>query len=130
MNGSKVELEQVFVNLINNAIQAMKGRGRLTVKSRSEAAFAVVTIQDTGSGIKKEHINQVFIPFFTTKDPGKGTGLGLNIVHTIITNHGGNIRVESEEGKGSTFIVKLPLAEKQSRIRRKIRPGKVGRSIR
>ncbi len=110
VNGSKVELEQVFVNLITNAIQAMKGRGRVMVKSRNEDGFAVVTIQDTGSGIKKEHIKQLFTPFFTTKDPGEGTGLGLNIVHTIVAKYGGSIRVESEEGKGSTFIVKLPLA--------------------
>ncbi len=111
VNGSKVEIEQVFVNLINNAIHAMKGRGRLLVKSRNEAGVAVVTIQDSGSGIKKEHLKQLFTPFFTTKDPGKGTGLGLNIVHTIITNHGGSISVKSEENQGSTFIVKFPLAD-------------------
>ncbi|MFQ5588858.1 MAG: sensor histidine kinase [Nitrospiria bacterium] len=111
VRGNTVEIEQVFVNLINNAVQAMDGRGRLFVKSRSEGGAVVVTIQDTGTGMKEEHLKQLFTPFFTTKDPGKGTGLGLNIVHKIITNHGGSIHVESEEGQGTTFIVELPSAD-------------------
>ncbi len=109
--GNIGEIEQVFVNLINNAVQAMKGKGRLLVKTRQEGDSAVVTFQDTGSGMKKEHLKELFTPFFTTKDPGEGTGLGLNVVHNIITNHGGNISVESEEGQGATFIVRFPSTE-------------------
>jgi two-component system NtrC family sensor kinase len=104
------EIQQVFTNLMMNAAQAMKGKGLLYVKSQYEEGSVVVTLRDTGPGIKKEHLNKLFTPFFTTKDPGKGTGLGLSILHKIITNHGGSISVESEEGKGATFIVSFPKA--------------------
>jgi len=111
VRGNAGEIQQVFINLMSNAVQAMNGKGRLFVKSRHEDSSVVVTIRDTGTGIKKEHLNQLFAPFFTTKDPGKGTGLGLNIVHKIITNHGGSMSVESEEGQGAAFIVRLPAYE-------------------
>ncbi len=114
VRGNAREIQQVFVNLINNAVQAMNGKGRLFVTSRYEDNSLVVTVRDTGTGIKKEHLSQLFTPFFTTKDPGKGTGLGLNIVHKIITNHGGSINVESEEGHGAAFIVRLPPAYESS----------------
>lgn len=108
ISGNAGEIQQVFVNLLNNAVEAMEGSGRLFVTSRSEGSSVVITIRDTGPGIKKEHLNKLFTPFFTTRDPGKGTGLGLNIVHKIITNHGGSISVESEESKGTSFIVRFP----------------------
>ncbi|MGH7273882.1 MAG: ATP-binding protein [Nitrospiria bacterium] len=111
VRGNAGEIQQVFVNLMSNAVQAMNGKGRLFVTSRHEDGTVVVTVRDTGAGIKKEHLNQLFTPFFTTKDPGKGTGLGLNIVHKIITNHGGSISVESEEGQGAAFFVRLPAYE-------------------
>ncbi len=111
ISGNAGEIEQVFVNLLNNAVEAMEGSGRLFVTSRCEDGSVVITIKDTGPGIKKENLNKLFTPFFTTKDPGKGTGLGLNIVHKIITNHGGSISVESEEGKGTAFIVRFPTAQ-------------------
>ena len=111
ISGNAGEIEQVFVNLLNNAVEAMEGSGRLFVKSRVEDGSVVITIKDTGPGIKKENLNKLFTPFFTTKDPGKGTGLGLNIVHKIITNHRGSISVESEEGKGTAFIVRFPTAQ-------------------
>jgi len=110
ISGNAGEIEQVFVNLLNNAVEAMEGNGRLFVTSRYESGSVVITIKDTGPGIKKENLNKLFTPFFTTKDPGKGTGLGLNIVHKIITNHRGSISVESEEGKGTAFIVRFPTA--------------------
>jgi signal transduction histidine kinase len=110
ISGNAGEIEQVFVNLLNNAVEAMQGTGRLSVATRHEDGSVVVTIKDTGPGIEKEHLNKLFTPFFTTKDPGKGTGLGLNIVHKIITNHRGSISVESEEGKGTAFIVRFPTA--------------------
>ena len=111
ISGNAGEIEQVFVNLLNNAVEAMEGSGRLFVTSRHEDGSVVITIKDTGPGIKKENLNKLFTPFFTTKDPGKGTGLGLNIVHKIITNHRGSISVESEEGKGTAFIVRFPTAQ-------------------
>ena len=109
--GNSREIQQVLTNLMRNAAQAMNGKGRLYVKTWHEDDSVVISIRDTGPGIKKENLNKLFTPFFTTKDPGKGTGLGLNIVHKIITNHGGTINVESEEGKGCTFIMRLPKAE-------------------
>lgn len=129
VDGNTVEVEQVFVNLINNAIQAMNGRGRLVVRSRDVDGTAVVTIQDTGSGMKEEHLKQLFTPFFTTKNPGKGTGLVLNVVQKIITNHGGSISVESEEGHGATFIVKFPSADNTAGQGRKSGPRKIGKSV-
>lgn len=131
VNGNAVEFEQVFVNLINNAVQAMNGRGRLLIKSRHENGAAVITIQDSGPGMKEEHLKQLFTPFFTTKDPGEGTGLGLNIVLKIITNHGGSISVESEEGQGATFIVKFPSADNTTGAgeRGKNGQGKTGKSV-
>jgi signal transduction histidine kinase len=111
VSGNAGEIQQVFVNLLNNAVEAMGGIGRLSVMSRYEDGSVVVTVRDTGPGIKKEHLNKLFTPFFTTKDPGRGTGLGLNIVHKIIMNHGGSISVESEEGKGTAIIVRFPTAQ-------------------
>jgi len=114
ISGNAGEIEQVFVNLLNNAVEAMEGSGHLFVTSRCEDGAVVVTIKDTGPGIKKDHLGKLFTPFFTTKDPGKGTGLGLNIVHKIIMNHGGSISVESEEGKGTAFIVRFPTVQESS----------------
>ena len=108
ISGSGREMQQVFINLMSNAVQAMKGSGRLSISSRLESESVVVTIRDTGPGIKKEHLNKLFTPFFTTKDPGAGTGLGLNIVHKIIKNHGGTITVKSREDEGAAFIMRFP----------------------
>ena len=129
VRGNAGEIQQVFVNLMSNAVQAMNGKGRLFVTSRYEDDSVVVTIRDTGAGIKKEHLNQLFMPFFTTKDPGQGTGLGLNIVHKIITNHGGSIHVESKEGQGAAFIVRLPPAYASSQGEEGRRPMEVERAV-
>jgi two-component system NtrC family sensor kinase len=104
------QLIQVFVNLVKNSIDAMPGGGRLTVTTRLRDGRAAVAVRDTGLGMSPEHIERVFMPFFTTKDPGKGTGLGLSVSYTIIHNFGGDFYVESTLGKGSTFTVELPLA--------------------
>ncbi len=104
------QLVQVFVNLVKNAIDAMPGGGRLTVATKLRDGRAAVAIRDTGCGMPPEHIERVFMPFFTTKEPGKGTGLGLSVSYTIIRNFGGDFYVESAPGKGSTFTVELPLA--------------------
>ena len=102
------ELFQVFVNLMTNAIQAMEGRGTLTLSSCCENGVGKISIADTGSGIPTENLEKIFDPFFTTKPPGQGTGLGLHNVRAIIKKYGGELRVVSEVGKGTTFTIELP----------------------
>lgn len=103
------ELNQVWTNLIDNAISAMNGRGTLTVRTYREKECAAIEIGDTGPGVPAEIRNRIFEPFFTTKPVGEGTGLGLDISFRIVVNkHGGDIRVESEPGD-TRFIVRLPL---------------------
>jgi PAS domain S-box-containing protein len=106
----KAELDQVFVNLISNAVQAMNGKGHLILSTLCEGEYLVITIRDTGCGIPKPVLSRIFDPFFTTKDPGKGTGLGLSIVYRIVTKYGGTIWAESEEGQGTAFHIRFPLA--------------------
>jgi two-component system, NtrC family, sensor kinase len=108
------QLEQVFINIIHNAIQAMEERGILRVSMvRSDVGYnentAVVAFQDSGVGIPPENLSRIFDPFFTTKPEGQGTGLGLSVSYGIISNHNGHIQVESNEGKGSTFTIILPI---------------------
>jgi two-component system NtrC family sensor kinase len=104
------QLVQVFVNLVKNAVDAMPGGGRLTVTTTLRENRAAVSFRDTGCGMPPEHLERVFMPFFTTKEPGKGTGLGLSVSYTIIRGFGGDFYVDSAPGKGSTFTVELPLA--------------------
>ena len=105
------QIQQVLLNLIYNAIEAMSIKGNLTITA-SEAnetkAFIEVAISDTGCGISEKDIEHIFEPFFTTKEEGKGVGLGLSVVYGIIARHNGSITVESEPGKGSTFTIRLP----------------------
>jgi len=103
------EIQQIFVNIIQNAVQAMQGKGRLSIASVQSNSNIVVTIQDTGPGIPREFLSKVFDPFFTTKSQGEGTGLGLNIVHRIVENYGGRIQVESQVGAGATFTISFPV---------------------
>ncbi len=105
--GNESKLYQVFTNLLVNAIQAIEGKGEIRISTRRYKNKVHVKITDTGNGIPQEHLNKIFDPFFTTKDPGKGTGLGLSIVFNIIEEHEGEIRYESEVGKGTTVAVKL-----------------------
>jgi len=107
------QLNQVLVNLVVNAIQAMPDGGRLTVRTSVGEHYASLVTEDTGIGMSDEVKEQVFIPFFTTKDVGEGTGLGLAVVHGILTSHGGSVRVDSEVGRGSRFEIRLPLARSQ-----------------
>jgi len=104
------EINQVWTNLIHNALQAMDRHGILTIGLRQEAGYALVSIGDTGCGIPPELQERIFDPFFTTKPAGEGTGLGLEIVRKIVEKHGGRIAIESEVGRGSTFTVSLPIA--------------------
>lgn len=108
--GSANQLQQVFLNLITNACHAMPKGGTLTVKTelRPDRAHVLVHICDTGVGIPKGNLGKIFDPFFTTKEPGKGTGLGLSVSYRIVKEHKGNILVDTEVGKGTTFTVALP----------------------
>ncbi len=103
------QLNQVFLNLLVNAAQAMDKPGTITVKTWSEPDWVCVAVSDTGKGMTEEVRTRVFEPFFTSKPAGKGTGLGLPISVDIVHKHHGDIQVESEPGKGSTFTVRLPV---------------------
>ncbi|MGB8952186.1 MAG: cache domain-containing protein [Candidatus Aminicenantales bacterium] len=105
------QLQQVFMNIILNAAEAMNGHGTLTIKTHLDktAEWIFIEFTDTGHGIKEEDKQRLFDPFFTTKEVGKGTGLGLAISFSIIQKHQGTIAAQSQLGKGSTFTVKLPL---------------------
>lgn len=104
------QLNQVFLNLLMNAGQAIEEHGVISITSRVEDEHILVIIEDNGSGIDEKHLIKLFTPFFTTKDVGVGTGLGLSISYGIIKKHGGDIKVTSEVGKGTRFVISLPLA--------------------
>ena len=104
------QLRQVFVNLVVNAIHAMPRGGTLTVTTRASGDRVLLSVEDTGMGMSREALKQIFIPFFTTKDVDEGTGLGLPVVHGIVTSHGGTIHVESAPGQGARFDIELPMA--------------------
>jgi len=107
--GDVSRLEEVFLNLFINAADAMESKGTLHISTRlSSTGMVKVSITDTGKGIDKAYLPHIFEPFFTTKEPGQGTGLGLSITYGIIQKHNGFIDVESEPGKGTTFIITLP----------------------
>lgn len=103
------QLNQVFMNILDNAQYAIKGEGTVTISVKREGEKVVIKFSDTGEGIKKEDIRKVFEPFFTTKPVGQGTGLGMSITYRVIKNHNGEISVDSELGKGTTFTIKLPI---------------------
>lgn len=105
----QAQLHQVLVNLVVNAIQAMPKGGKLMIKTLVSGEYILLIVEDTGIGMSRDIIKKIFIPFFTTKDVGQGTGLGLSLAHGIVTAHGGSINVESKVGAGSCFEVKLPI---------------------
>jgi two-component system, NtrC family, sensor kinase len=106
-----VQLHQVLVNLIVNAVQAMPNSGRLTIQTLAGEGRVSLIVEDTGIGMSEEVLQQIFVPFFSTKDVGEGTGLGLAVVHGIVKSHGGFIKVESAPERGSRFEVQLPVTE-------------------
>lgn len=115
------QIKQVLVNLLNNAVQAMPGGGRLSVFTRLterevdevSCQMAAIYVSDTGLGIVPENLGRVFDPFFTTKEVGQGTGLGLSVSYSIVEKHNGRIEVESAPEEGSTFIVLLPVNDSE-----------------
>jgi len=107
---SPSEMQQVFLNLINNSLDAIdKEGGRIDITSRVDGNYVIVDVADTGHGIPKSYLPWIFDPFFTTKPVGKGTGLGLSIVYGIIEKMGGEISVNSAVGLGTTFHIRIPL---------------------
>jgi two-component system NtrC family sensor kinase len=104
------QLEQVFVNLLLNAVDAVPDGGRVEVAAELEAGHVRVQVRDEGPGIAAEHLSRIFDPFFTTKEVGTGTGLGLSVSYGIVRSHGGEIDVESSPGRGAVFTVSLPEA--------------------
>jgi two-component system, NtrC family, sensor kinase len=105
------ELNQVFMNLLANAAQAIRGRGTIHVRTGGTDGEAWVEIQDSGEGIARENLKRIFDPFFTTKPVGEGTGLGLAVSYRIVESHHGRIEVESEQGAGSRFRVWVPVRQ-------------------
>ncbi|RMG74052.1 MAG: HAMP domain-containing protein [Nitrospirae bacterium] len=101
------DFQQIMLNLIINAVHAMKSGGILTIKGFNDDGYKVITVSDTGEGIDKENLPKIFDPFFTTKQPGEGTGLGLWLTYEIVKNYNGEIMVDSEKGVGTTFTLKF-----------------------
>ncbi|OGP64658.1 MAG: hypothetical protein A3K22_00005 [Deltaproteobacteria bacterium RBG_16_42_7] len=117
IKGDESQLRQVVLNIVTNARDAISGDGTLKITTRKshtdKGQFIEMEFSDTGVGINKEDIGKIFNPFFTTKRPGKGVGLGLSVTHTIVENHNGEILVDSEPGKGSTFTIRLPVTNEK-----------------
>jgi signal transduction histidine kinase len=109
--GDRFQVEQLFLNLVLNALQAMPDGGILTLRTRRVGSWEVVEVGDTGTGIPEAIRERIFDPFFTTRDVGQGTGLGLAVSYNIAAAHGGGIEVETIEGEGSTFRVLFPADE-------------------
>ncbi|UII35145.1 ATP-binding protein [Fulvivirga ulvae] len=103
------QLNQVFMNILNNAIQAIDNEGRICIQTTQNEDSAIVKIKDSGRGMSEDLKKRIFDPFFTTKDVGEGTGLGLSISYGIIEKHHGKIEVNSTAGEGTEFIIELPL---------------------
>ncbi len=108
IQGDSAALRQVFMNLVMNALQAIKGVGRITITSSVEGNMVLVTVKDSGCGIPQSLLDQIWDPFFTTKTVGQGVGLGLAVTYNIIHRHGGEISVETRENEGACFTVRLP----------------------
>ena len=110
LTGNIGELEQVFINLMINAQNAMTNGGALNIEARREGEQLEVRFTDTGSGIAPKHLDRIFEPFYTTRADEGGTGLGLAVSYRIVERHHGKLTVESATGKWTTFIIRLPLS--------------------
>ena len=109
ISGNSGKLHQAFFNILLNSAQAIKDKGIINIKTEKKNGKIIVTIKDNGCGISKENINRIMEPFFTTKPPGQGVGLGLSIAYSIIKEHKGTIVFDSEEGKGTMVIITFPI---------------------
>src|SRR5262249_39472341 len=109
------QVDQVLLNLLTNAMQAVEGRGRVSLRTFAENGSVFVEVSDTGRGIAPDVQERLFEPFFTTKPVGQGTGLGLAIAHSLVAGHGGDIAVRSTPGQGATFTLRLPVAPPDAR---------------
>ena len=111
ISGDKDQLKQVFINLVEHSIQAVTSPGSISVKVESHKECCEIRVKDSGEGITKENLPNIFDLYFTTKR--SGTGIGLAVVHQIISGHGGSVEIESEPSKGTTFIIRLPYSEEE-----------------
>jgi two-component system NtrC family sensor kinase len=112
IQSDSAHLQQVFLNLLNNAIDALKtrGSGEIRITTHQDGDDIMISVADNGCGIAREHLEKIFLPFFTTKPVGQGTGLGLSTCYGIVESLGGKITVTSELKEGTVFTVRLPLA--------------------
>ena len=114
VNASPNQLKQIFLNLIANARQAMPNGGTVAIDVREDGPVVVTTVRDDGPGIEPAALDRIFEPFFTTKRAAGGTGLGLSVSLGIVESHGGTLTVSSELGRGTEFVLRLPLAQKEA----------------
>jgi signal transduction histidine kinase len=112
VSGDEGQLQQALIALATNAIDAMPEGGRLTLRAYSDNGRIILEVQDTGVGIAPEDVSKIFEPFYTTKEIGKGTGLGLAVCYGIVTEHNGRLSVRSTLGLGTTFTIYLPAYRK------------------
>jgi signal transduction histidine kinase len=110
VEGQAFQLNQVFLNLLRNALQAIAERGQIAVRTRQEGEWVIAEVSDDGDGVAPEHRDRIFDPFFTTRPVGQGAGLGLSLAYSVVKKHGGCIDVESEPGNGALFRVRLPVS--------------------
>lgn len=117
------KINQVFMNILNNAADAIDSDGKISIKTYKKDKHVYISIKDNGKGMNEDTKSRIFEPFFTTKDVGKGTGLGLSISYGIIEKHNGEIQVESEPGKGTEFIIKLPVENQETDEEQQLKNG-------
>jgi signal transduction histidine kinase len=113
------QMQQVFMNIVNNAEQAMletHGKSRLLIKTQRSGKMVQITFADNGPGISEENLKRIFDPFFTTKEVGKGTGLGLSICYGLVAAHGGRIYARSKLGQGATVVVEMPIVSQNQLV--------------
>jgi len=131
MEGDPIMLQQVFFDLLNNSVDAMPQGGKIDINLKlhyrkafkKQAGEYIIEIKDTGMGIPTNQLDKIFDPFFTTKDTGKGTGLGLSTVYLIVEKHNGSVNVKSQKGKGTTFIIHLPLKQEEPIAHKEMMPA-------
>ncbi len=110
------QIEQVVINLIQNAVQAMPEGGQLETRMVDQGEEVLLEVTDTGKGIQPENLSRIFEPFFTTKPEGQGTGMGLAVTYGIVSRHGGQIDVRSQVGEGTTFSIRLPKVPEEALV--------------